>query len=180
MKDGPKSERVWQVTVVGPIQKWFFSFSDFRCSITLEVGRLGRTLCEGGFSKKMTRRGLSWTHWREQDLLQQLQLHGLEGTNQGKLTKEVLTTAIKKYNTSVGKLKVTGKKEELRERLERCIWFLCLFCACCLPFCAKCHVKSLEGGCPPERETLKWVCQSNLKGPEKGCRRGRGVISPPD
>ena len=37
-------------------------------------------------------------------------------TDQGKLTRKVLTKAIKKYSTSGGKLKVTGKKEELRER----------------------------------------------------------------
>ena len=55
---------------------------------------------------------------RDQDLLQQLQLHGLEGTDQGKLTKEVLTSAIKKYNTSGGTLKVTGETEELHEHLE--------------------------------------------------------------
>ena len=54
---------------------------------------------------------------RDHDLRQQWQVHGLEGIGQGKRTKEFLTTAIKKYNTS-GKLKVTGKKEELRERLE--------------------------------------------------------------
>jgi hypothetical protein len=40
------------------------------------------------------------------------------GPDQGKLTKEVLTTTIKKWNTSGGKLKVTGKKEQVRERLE--------------------------------------------------------------
>ena len=43
---------------------------------------------------------------RDQDVLHHLQLHGLEGTDQGKLTKEVLTTTIKQYNTSSGKLKV--------------------------------------------------------------------------
>ena len=103
---------------------------------------------------------------RDQDLLQQLQLHCLEGTHQGKLTKEVLTTADKKYTTSGGKLKVTGKRESsgsawwLHCNVVSAICFLCLFCACCLPFCAMCHLKSLEGGCPPERETLKWVSKS--------------------
>ena len=66
----------------------------------------------------MTERGLSWNKLaRNQDLLQQLQLQGSECIGQGKLAKEVLTTAIKDYNTSAGKLKVTGKKEERRDRL---------------------------------------------------------------
>ena len=40
------------------------------------------------------------------------------------------------------------------------ICFLCLFCACCLPFCAMCPLKSLEGDSPLERETLKWVSKN--------------------
>ena len=74
---------------------------------------VGRLLQENG--KKRSKLGKLA---RDQDLLQQLQLHGLEGTTQGQLTNEVLASAIKKYNTSGGKLKVTGKKEELQERLE--------------------------------------------------------------
>ena len=55
---------------------------------------------------------------KDQQLLQHLQMVGLVPQVQGKVTKAVLTQAIKQYNASGGKLKVTGKKQELRERLE--------------------------------------------------------------
>ena len=54
----------------------------------------------------------------DQQLLQHLQMVGLVPQVQGKVTKAVLTRAIKQYNASGGKLRVTGKKQELRERLE--------------------------------------------------------------
>ena len=54
----------------------------------------------------------------DQQLLQHLQMVGLVPQVQGKVTKAVLTQAIKQYNASGGKLRVTGKKQELRERLE--------------------------------------------------------------
>ena len=54
----------------------------------------------------------------DQRLLQHLQMVGLVPQVQGKVTKAVLTQAIKQYNASGGKLRVTGKKQELRERLE--------------------------------------------------------------
>ena len=55
---------------------------------------------------------------KDQQLLQHLQMVGLVPQVQGKVTKAVLTQAIKQYNASGGKLKVTGKKQKLRERLE--------------------------------------------------------------
>ena len=51
-------------------------------------------------------------------LLQHLQMLGLVPQVQGKVTKAVLTQAIKQYNAFGGRLKVIGKKQELRERLE--------------------------------------------------------------
>ena len=54
----------------------------------------------------------------DQQLVQHLQMVGLVPQVQGKVTKAVLTQAIKQYNASGGKLRVTGKKQELRERLE--------------------------------------------------------------
>ena len=93
-----------------------FVVSLLQCHVLLWATRkqvmLGRLLQEN--DKKMSKLDKLA---RDQDLLQQLQLHGLEGTHQGKLTKEVLTTADKKYTTSGGKLKVTSKKGELREPL---------------------------------------------------------------
>ena len=55
---------------------------------------------------------------KDQQPVQHLQMVGLAPQVQGKVTKAVLTRAIKQYHACGGKLKVTGKKQELRERME--------------------------------------------------------------